>query len=373
MESVVSEKIKSVFESQKAFFATNQTKDLAFRKKQLGNLKASLIKHKDAIIEALADDLGKSRMESEMVEFKGVVSEIDIVIDKFEKWAEVLDGPSMDHPAGGKLTSKITYAPYGVSYIIGPFNYPIILNFSPLIASLIAGNTAIIKPSENTPKTSKVIEDIVNDAFESNYVSVIQGAVEENTLLLSLPFDYIFFTGSVNVGKIVMEAAAKQLIPLTLELGGKSPTIICEDADLDKAVARIAFGKLINCGQTCVAPDYFYVHESVKDQFVDKFKAYLKAQYNDETLGKIGKIVTKKQVENLAGYIEKSKDKLVYGGKYDIDNRYFEATILDNVTWDDAVMQQEIFGPILPIMTYSDLNQVIDKINSEPKPFAHLQ
>jgi aldehyde dehydrogenase (NAD+) len=244
------------------------------------------------------------------------------------------------------------------------------LTFSPLIGALMAGNTAIIKPSENTPHVAQVIEDIVSEAFDEKYVAVFQGAIEENTYLLSLAFDYIFFTGSPNVGKIVMKAAAEQLIPLTLELGGKSPTIVHHDADIEKAVQRISAGKWINCGQTCVAPDYVYVHESVKGAFIEQLKSYLKTTYNDESLGKIGKIVSQHQIGNLAGYLDAAPEKVIYGGKYDLETRHFEATLMDDVNWNDAVMQQEIFGPILPILAYSNIDEVLKEINSRPKPLA---
>ncbi|KMQ64342.1 hypothetical protein ACM46_08605 [Chryseobacterium angstadtii] len=364
------EQIRGIFQQQKDFFKTNQTKDIEFRKKQLRNFRTVFTNHTDALCEALETDLGKSRKEAEYVEIQIVLSELDYLLENIDEWAKPTLVESKPHPSGAEVISKIIYESYGVNYIIGPFNYPVQLTFSPLIGALIAGNTAIIKPSENTPHVAKVLEDIVKESFEESYVAVVQGAIEENTLLLSLPFDYIFFTGSPNVGKIVMKAAAEQLIPLTLELGGKSPTIVHHDADLDKAVARISYGKWINCGQTCVAPDYIYIHESVKDLFIEKFKAYLKTTYPDGTLGKIGKIVSQNQIKQLAGYLEASPEKVIYGGKYDLETRHFEATLMDNVTWSDKVMQQEIFGPILPIMTYNDINDALEEINNRPKPLA---
>ncbi|MCS3532966.1 NAD(P)-dependent benzaldehyde dehydrogenase MdlD [Chryseobacterium sp. JUb7] len=364
------QKIKGIFEKQKAFFKTNQTKDIEFRKTQLKKFREVFLDHTDALCEALDTDLGKSRKEAEYVEIQIVISELDYLLENIDEWAKPTFVDSKPHSSGADVVSKITYQPYGVNYIIGPFNYPVQLTFSPLIGALISGNTAIIKPSENTPHVAQVIENIVKESFDESYVAVIQGAIEENTLLLSFPFDYIFFTGSPNVGKIVMKAAAEQLIPLTLELGGKSPTIVHQDADLDKAVTRISYGKWINCGQTCVAPDYIYIHESVKDTFIEKFKAYLKTTYNNESLGKIGKIVSPNQIKHLAGYLEAAPEKVIYGGKYDLETRHFEATLMDNVTWDDQVMQQEIFGPILPIMTYSDINDALEEINNRPKPLA---
>lgn len=370
MDTNLEQKIKGIFQQQKAFFKTNQTKDIEFRKAQLRKFREVFLHHTDDLCEALSIDLGKSRKEAEYVEIQIVISELDYLLENIDEWAKPTSVPSKPHPSGAEVQSKITYQPYGVTYIIGPFNYPVQLTFSPLIGALISGNTAIIKPSENTPHVAQVLEDIVKESFDESYVSVVQGAIEENTLLLSLPFDYIFFTGSPNVGKIVMKAAAEQLIPVTLELGGKSPTIIHKDADLDKAVARISYGKWINCGQTCVAPDYVYIHESIKDEFIEKFKAHLNTTYDGQSLGKIGKIVSQNQIKHLVGYLEASPEKVIYGGNYDLETRHFEATLMDNITWNDQVMQQEIFGPILPIMTYNDIEEALEEINNRPKPLA---
>ncbi|WNI38405.1 NAD(P)-dependent benzaldehyde dehydrogenase MdlD [Chryseobacterium sp. SG20098] len=370
MDTNLEQKIKGIFQQQKAFFKTNQTKNIEFRKAQLKKFRDVFLQHTDALCEALNTDLGKSRKEAEYVEIQIVISELDYLLENIDEWAKPTSVPSKPHPSGAEVESIITYQPYGVTYIIGPFNYPVQLTFSPLIGALISGNTAIIKPSENTPHVAQVLEDIVKASFDESYVAVIQGAIEENTLLLSLPFDYIFFTGSPNVGKIVMKAAAEQLIPVTLELGGKSPTIVHKDADLDKAVARISYGKWINCGQTCVAPDYIYIHKSVKDAFIEKFKAHLNAAYEGNSLGKIGKIVSQNQIKHLADYLEAAPEKVIYGGHYDLETRHFEATLMDNVNWDDQVMQQEIFGPILPMMTYNDIEEALEEINSRPKPLA---
>lgn len=370
MTTEVKNRIKEVFEKQKDFFGTQATKEITFRKRQLQNFRKVFASYTDAICEAVNIDLGKSRAEAEYVEVQIVLDELDDMIENMEEWAKPTYVKSKPHASGAEVISKYIYEPYGVNYIIGPFNYPVQLTFSPLIGALMAGNTAIIKPSENTPHVAQVIEDIVSEAFDEKYVAVFQGAIEENTYLLSLAFDYIFFTGSPNVGKIVMKAAAEQLIPLTLELGGKSPTIVHHDADIEKAVQRISAGKWINCGQTCVAPDYVYVHESVKGAFIDQLKSYLKATYNDESLGKIGKIVSQHQIGNLAGYLDAAPEKVIYGGKYDLETRHFEATLMDDINWNDAVMQQEIFGPILPILAYSNIDEVLKEINSRPKPLA---
>lgn len=370
MDTNLEQKIKEIFQQQKSFFKTNQTKDIEFRKAQLRKFRDVFLQHTDALCEALNIDLGKSRKEAEYVEIQIVISELDYLLENIDEWTKPTSVPSKPHPSGAEVESKVTYQPYGVTYIIGPFNYPVQLTFSPLIGALISGNTAIIKPSENTPHVAQVLEDIVKASFDESYVAVIQGAIEENTLLLSLPFDYIFFTGSPNVGKIVMKAAAEQLIPVTLELGGKSPTIVHQDADLDKAVARISYGKWINCGQTCVAPDYIYIHESIKDAFIEKFKNHLNTTYEGNSLGKIGKIVSQNQIKHLAGYLEAAPEKVIYGGNHDLETRHFEATLMDNVNWDDQVMQQEIFGPILPVMTYNTIEEALEEINSRPKPLA---
>lgn len=370
MKLIDEQKIYKIFQDQKTFFATRKTQAVSFRIEQLKRFRSVFVAHTDAICDALMADLGKNRKEAEYAEIQLVLDELDYCIENIEEWAKPVSVPSKPRPGGEIVSSKLTHQPFGVTYIIGPFNYPVQLTFSPLIGALITGNTVILKPSENTPEVAHVIAKIVSEAFLPEYVAVVQGAIEENTLLLTFPFDYIFFTGSANVGKIVMAAAAKQLIPLTLELGGKSPCIVHHDANLDLAAKRISSGKWANCGQTCVAPDYVYVHEDVKDQLIDKLKEYIKKTYEGETLGKIGKIVSQNQVKNLAGYISAAKDKLVYGGNYDLETRHFEATLLDNVTWEDAVMQQEIFGPILPFLTYTDIDDALNEINKRPKPLG---
>ncbi|MFW0715568.1 aldehyde dehydrogenase family protein [Pedobacter sp. N23S346] len=370
MKLIDEQRIIEIFQKQKAFFATRKTQAVSYRIEQLKKFRSVFVAHTDAICDALMADLGKNRKEAEYAEIQLVLDELDYCIENIEEWAKPVSVPSKPRPGGETVSSKLTHQPFGVTYIIGPFNYPVQLTFSPLIGALMTGNTVILKPSENTPEVSNVIAKIVSEAFQPEYVAVVQGAIEENTLLLTFPFDYIFFTGSANVGKIVMAAAAKQLIPLTLELGGKSPCIVHHDANLDLAAKRISSGKWANCGQTCVAPDYVYVHADVKDQLIDKIKEYIKKTYQDQTLGKIGKIVSQNQIKNLAGYIAASPEKLVYGGNYDLETRHFEATLLDNVNWEDAVMQQEIFGPILPFLTYTDIDDAMNEINNRPKPLA---
>ncbi|WP_443947101.1 NAD(P)-dependent benzaldehyde dehydrogenase MdlD [Pedobacter sp. AW1-32] len=362
--------ILAIFNSQKAYFSQGETLGIDFRIKQLKKLRAEVVAHTDAICDAMEVDLGKSRAETEYAEINIVLNELDYCVGNLENWAKPIEMPISQHPSGSTIKSKVMYQPYGLTYIVGPFNYPLQLTLSPLLGAIMGGNTAIIKPSENTPHVAIVIEDIIKSAFSGDYISVIQGGVEENTYLLSLKFDYIFFTGSPTVGKIVMKAAAEQLIPVTLELGGKSPTIVHHDADIEKAVQRISRGKWMNCGQTCVAPDYLYVHESIKEKLVAAFISHLENTYEEGSFGRIGKLVSSRQVEKLAGFLDSAKQKIVYGGKHDSESRYFEATIMNNVNWEDQVMQEEIFGPILPILTYSAIDEAIAEINSRPKPLA---
>jgi len=360
-------KISSIFTKQKKFFSSRATRSLQFRIDMLEKLKAGIIKNHVKIYAALEKDLGKSQQEVDATEIAPTIHEIDFTLKNLEQWMQ--DEKVENDERLGHSECLIRREAYGVNYIIAPFNYPLFLSFSPLIGSIMGGNTAIIKPSENTPNIALVIEDIVKSSFNEEYIAVIQGAMEENALLLSLPFDFIFFTGSPHVGKIVMHAAADKLIPVVLELGGKSPAIVCEDADLDHTVEQLLLGKMVNCGQTCIAPDYIYAHKSVKACLTEKLVEKLKSTYSE--LGAIGKVVTEKQLDILLGYIEKSKGKLLCGGKSDKKNRYLTPAVLDDVTWTDSVMQQELFGPIFPVMSFETIEEVISNVNKHhPKPLA---
>ena len=268
--------------------------------------------------------------------------------------------------------SYIVHEPYGTVLIIGPFNYPFQLLIEPLIGAIAAGNCAVLKPSESTPTVSALVKKMIEETFASNYIRVIEGERETTSALINSPFDYIFFTGSVPVGKVVMEAAAKNLVPVTLELGGKSPVVVDKTANLDIAAKRILWGKLINAGQTCIAPDYVLVHKSIKDKFIEKLKETIVSFYGSDASksADYGRIVDKRHLNRLASIIEKDKERLVYGGSYNLNTLYIEPTILDNVTWDDAAMEDEIFGPILPLLEYEDINDAIRMINDHPKPLA---
>ena len=256
--------------------------------------------------------------------------------------------------------------------IIGPFNYPVQLVFEPLIGAIAAGNTAIVKPSELTPHVAIVIRDIIEDTFDETYVSVVEGGIEETQTLLSLPFDYIFFTGSEKVGKIVYEAAARKLIPVTLELGGKSPVIVDDTANIKVASERISFGKFTNAGQTCVAPDYILVQRKVKNDLIKALKKTITEFYgeNIEKSPDFGRIVNQKHFNRLNDLIQIHKDNVVFGGNSSKEDLYIEPTLLDNITNDNKIMKEEIFGPILPIITYDNFDEVLEIIQSKSKPLS---
>lgn len=367
MDNALKNQISTIFNSQQEFFASHKTRDVAFRKNALQQLKKTILDHKEDIYKALDADLGKSKIEADEYEIDVSIAEIDYAFNHIDEWVKDEKPPVDKILQPSELV--VSREPFGVSYIIGPFNYPIDLTFAPLVGAIVSGCTAIVKPSENTPETAAVIEKIIKSAFEPNYIAVVQGALEENTYLLSLPFNFIFFTGSPTVGKIVMKAAAEHLTPIMLELGGKCPTIILPDADLDQVVKTIAVGKFANSGQTCVAPDYILAHKSIKDKLVEKLTAHL--QQNFMELGKIGKIISTKQVERIIGYLKNTKGKILIGGKCDVEKRHVQPVIVDNVTWDDTLMQQELFAPILPILTFEDIDTVDQLVNKHHgKPLA---
>lgn len=360
-------KIESAFNLQKKFFLSQATRSVESRKHYLNALKESLERNKAEIHDALAKDLGKTPEIVDLAESGAVIEEIDAVLAGLDQWTQ-----DEHRELGGFLAPSkgiIRHEPYGVVYIIGPFNYPLNLTLTPLIGAIAAGNTAILKPSEGTPNTSAVIEKIIAETFPAEYVTVIQGGREENELLLAQPFDFIFFTGSPNVGKVVMAAAAKNLTPVVLELGGKCPVIVVEDADIDALVEKVTFAKYLNSGQTCVSADYLLVDNKIYDQVVDKLTARLVADYQDPKA--TGKIVSSNQVKKLAEYLQNTQGKISFGGKYSESERYMQATLVEQVSWDDALMQQEIFGPILPVLRFDKLEDAIkDVVHYHPKPLA---
>ena len=362
------ENINKLVENQKAFFLTGKSLNINYRIKMLKKLKNEISINEQAISNALKKDLGKSHTESYMCEIGLTLSEITHQLKHIKKWSRPkhYSTPFSNFP--GKSFS--IREPYGCVLIMSPWNYPFLLCMEPLIGAIAAGNCCIIKPSAYSPFTSSIISEIISKVFPPEYVSVVQGGRSENNALLKQPFDYIFFTGSVNVGKQVMEMAALNLTPVTLELGGKSPCIIDKDCNIKIATKRVVFGKFLNCGQTCVAPDYILVHNSIKDDFIKELNESIKTLYGDNPLDNpdYGKIINEKHFNRLLQLIE--QDKVISGGTYDAKRLKIAPTLMDNVTEKDPVMQEEIFGPIMPIISYDNINEASRFINGRQKPLA---
>lgn len=360
--------INDIVVKQRKYFQTGATLSVNARISGLRRLYAAVSQNEEKIHEALRKDLGKSGFESYMCETGLVLEEISYMLKHirgFSRKKRVHTPLSQFHSRSYKKPS-----PYGVTLIMSPWNYPFMLTLSPLVDALAAGNTAVVKPSAYSPHTSNVIQNILSKCFEPQYVAVVTGGRAENACLLREHFDYIFFTGSQSVGKEVMRNAAEHLTPVTLELGGKSPCIVDQTADIKLAAKRIVFGKYLNCGQTCVAPDYVYCHRSVKDRLIKEIQAQIQKQYGKEPLQNpdYGKIINEKHFDRILGLIDEKK--IVQGGKADRKTLQIEPTVLDNVSFSDAVMQEEIFGPLMPVLTYDSLEDVIRTINASPHPLA---
>jgi aldehyde dehydrogenase (NAD+) len=370
MNNMDSSQVLDILKEHKDYFTTGETKNLDFRIASLKRLKSNIKKYEKEILIALYKDLGKSEFEAYSTEVGFVLDSISNFIKNLKTWAKVKKVKTPIHQYPSKC--YIMYEPYGTVLIIGPFNYPFQLLIEPLIGAIAAGNCAILKPSESTPTISSLTKKIIEETFDKKYIRVIEGEKETTSVLINSPFDYIFFTGSVAVGRIVMEAAAKNLVPVTLELGGKSPTIVDNTANLDIAAKRILWGKLVNCGQTCIAPDYLLVHKSIKDLLIEKLKSTIIDFYgSDASKSKdYGRIVNTRQFNRLASIIEKDKAKIIYGGNVSKSTLYIEPTLINNASSQDASMEDEIFGPILPILEYEDINEAIAIINVRPKPLA---
>ncbi|MCQ6560095.1 aldehyde dehydrogenase [Paenibacillus mendelii] len=360
--------IEEIVKMQKQYYTSMETRSVSFRRAQLQRLKEAVKRSEEEILAALYKDLNKSDVEAFTSEVGLVYQEINLTLKRLKKWTK----PKRVKTALTHIGSKgwLQPEPYGTVLIIAPWNYPFQLVMAPLIGAIAAGNTAVIKPSELTPHVSKIIAKLIGDFFAPSYLAVIEGGLEVSQSLLKQPVDYIFFTGSTGVGKVVMEAAAKQLIPVTLELGGKSPCIVHKDANVKLAAKRIVFGKFMNVGQTCIAPDYLYVHRSVKPELVQAIREAVELFYGTDPvqLDRYGKIVNGKHFNRLLAYLKDGS--ILYGGTYNESLHKIAPTLLDKVSWADSVMQDEIFGPILPILEYEDLQEVIHTINSHPKPLA---
>ncbi|MEK4359572.1 aldehyde dehydrogenase [Paenibacillus sp. FSL M7-1455] len=360
--------MSSLIQKQKHFYKSGITRPLAYRLEQLKKLRDALTANEKRIIEALNNDLNKSEFEAFSTEIGIVYEELAFTLKHLRRWM----APKRVRTALTHIGSRgrIIPEPYGTALIIAPWNYPFQLAVSPLIGALAAGNTALLKPSELTPATSALLADMLGGIYGEEYVAVVQGGPDVSQELLAQPVDYIFFTGSVNVGKIVMQAAAERLIPLTLELGGKSPCIVHEDAELKLAARRIAFGKFTNAGQTCIAPDYVLAHRSIKNKLIPHLREAIRELYGPDPLfnPSYGRIVSEKHFKRLVSFL--GNGSIAAGGRTDPDRLRIEPTLLDQATWDMPVMQEEIFGPILPILEYDDIQETVDMINARPKPLA---
>jgi aldehyde dehydrogenase (NAD+) len=367
---VLMENILNIFNSQKEFFYSNKTKDINYRINNLKKLKNLIKENEQDIMDALYKDLRKSNFESYATEIGIVYDELNLHIKNLRKWSkrEKRKSPIVHFPA----KSYIYKDPYGVTLIIGPFNYPFQLVIAPLIGAISAGNCAIIKPSESTQNIALLLEKIINENFKENYIRVVNplGGKDTVSYLLDLKFDYIFFTGSVSVGKIIMEKASKNLIPVTLELGGKSPCIVDNSAKLDLAAKRIVWGKFLNAGQTCVAPDYILVQKDIKEKLLKELKKELLLQFGSDikSSSDFPRIVNKHSLLRLKNYL--NDGEIYFGGSVDEKDLYLEPTILTNIKENSLIMEEEIFGPILPILEYSSLDEALTYVINKDKPLA---
>ncbi|MDZ7958928.1 MAG: aldehyde dehydrogenase [Aulosira sp. DedQUE10] len=359
--------VADIIRKQREFFQTGKTKDVAFRIAQLKILKQAILENEQAIVQALKADLHKPEFETYATEIF-VIKEIDYAIKHINTWTKPQKAAvPIDF---FQYSAKIYSEPLGVVLIIGPWNYPFNLIIAPLVGAIAAGNCTILKPSELAPHTSSLLAEMIAKYFDPAYIALVEGGVETSKNLLAEKFDYIFFTGGTTVGKIVMEAAAKNLTPVTLELGGKSPCIVDTEINLEHTVKRITWGKFLNAGQTCIAPDYILVNKKIKINLVAALKKCIKEFYGDRPASSpdYARIISQKHFDRLANLLKNGE--VIVGGETNPEERYIAPTLIDNVSLEDAIMQEEIFGPILPIIEYSDITEAIAFINSRPKPLA---
>mgnify|MGYP000039883387 FL=1 len=355
-----------ILQQQKTFFNSHATKDLDFRKAQLQKLKKLVKSNEKLLYDAIYQDFGKSEFETFGTEISFIYKDIDYYLKNLKSFAKPKN--VLTNIVNQMGSSKIVFEPLGNCLVIGAWNYPYQLTLTPVIAAIAAGNTCMIKPSELPENTMKAMAKLINENFDAKFLYVVEGGVEETTAILKLRFDKIFFTGSPRVGKIVYKAAAEHLTPVTLELGGKSPAFVTEKADLQIAAKRIVWGKFINAGQTCVAPDYLYVAENIKAKFLKVLIEEIKKRNYTDNVDHYCKIINERNFDRLEKMID--REKVVFGGETNREKRYISPTVLDNVTWDDAVMQEEIFGPILPILTYKNLETAMQTVVEGEKPLS---
>lgn len=361
-------KAEALLERQRTYFKSGATKSVDFRIHQLETLKKVINEHEQDFVDAIYKDFKKPEFETYATELGIIHDEINLMIKNLDKWSQKqsVSGSLVNFPSQNYTIAE----PYGTALIIAPWNYPVQLALLPLVGAIAAGNTVVVKPSELTPNTSATISKVLGRWFNEEFVAVVEGGVETNQELLKQNFDYIFFTGSTRVGKIVMEAAAKHLTPVTLELGGKSPCIVDETADLETAAKRIIWGKCINAGQTCVAPDYVLVQEKAKMGLLKNLKSAITEFYGDDPQKSpdLPRIVNDDHFQRLKGYLKEGS--IYFGGEIDPEDRYISPTILTDVPENASVMEEEIFGPILPVLTFDEIGGAIDFVNSKPKPLA---
>ena len=372
------ESISNIVLRQREYFLTNETKSIDFRLKQLKKLKQAVEKYSDDIYEALWKDLHKCKEEAFLTELSIVINEINDHIKHLKKWAKPKKVKTPLYLMPSK--SYVMYEPFGIALIIAPWNYPFHLMFAPLVGAISSGCCAVLKPSPYSQYTSEVMQMIIDDTFDKEYVTMIQGHRDVNKALLAQKFDFIFYTGSPDMGRVVMEAASKNLTPVVLELGGKSPCIVDKDCNIDFAARRIVWGKTINAGQTCVAPDYMFVHKSVKKELIAKMIEYVEKFYGKDSQESehYCRIINEKAYDRLVSYLDEGK--IIYGGKCDTEERYIQFTLLDlsqqktdngQQSWSMvSVMKDEIFGPILPVIEFDDIDIVRNFIVNRPKPLA---
>ncbi len=362
------ENYNSLILKQKAFYRSGVTKELSYRIQALEKLRESIRKNEQSLFHTLKEDLNKSEFEAYATEIGVVLEEIRFTLKHVNDWVKPEKVKTPVSHIGS--TSYIYSEPYGVTLIIAPWNYPFQLAIAPLLGAIAAGNCAILKPSELTPKTSELLRKMITDLFPEEYIAVVEGGVEASQALLAEDVDYIFFTGSVPVGKVIMQAAAKNLTPVTLELGGKSPCIVHHDASIKLAAKRIAWGKFINAGQTCVAPDYLYVQESIRDELLQEIQLATQELYGEKALenSDYTRIVSKRHFDRLLTFL--NNGDMFMGGGSNEETLTIEPTVLTGITWNDPIMQDEIFGPILPVLPYRELSEVIDGIHKHPNPLA---
>ena len=362
------QRIRSLLGEQRKFFSTGKTLSLAFREERLRELQSAILQHEQELMDAMYADFRKPPAEAYATEIGFVELELKLVLKNLRQWAKPqrVKESLLNFPSRSYIHSD----PYGLSLIIGPWNYPFQLLLAPLIGAMAAGNCTIVKPSELTPHTSAAVTRMLRAHFDEAYVTAVEGRVATTQHLLQQRFDYIFFTGSTKVGKIVLRAAAEHLTPVTLELGGKSPAIVTEDADLGLAARRIAWGKFMNAGQTCIAPDYLLVQESIKEDLIELIGQYIEQFYGQDPQQSpdFARIVNDTHFNRLSGYL---KDGVIRtGGVTDAASRYIAPTLLDKVTWQHPVMQEEIFGPILPVLTFRHIDEAVRTVNQHEKPLA---